>query len=329
LRLVWAQLTRELKIFGFLCTHPQNNHAQNQPHPQTFVNSQIQLNALPFFQNIKNALTAGGTGGLTWHLHAALSSQRWESTKARIETHLFKGLKLRAQLDKHSAGELKLVLIGASAGWMMSTPWLESFKEIVIYDIDPLTPVLFRLNHGRALKQKGVHLRFHTTDAIDQLDRILSKHPDSVIWFDNVLGQHRIRLKNSDLASTQLKILQRRLKGRFWGSVHDLYSGPVQRVPDSPVDALLELARIDGSDQDSARVRITRDENRPIDQEETSLGQARQRFLQKLGATAKGGAWLDHETAKVFPPGTALTWTGWDFKRDYCHCLELGWTSSN
>jgi len=233
----------------------------------------------------------------------------------------------------------------------MSSRWLQAFNEIDAYDIDPLAPLLFRLNHGKALQQKGVNLRFHNLDAIDQLDRVLAKHPNALIWFDNVLGQHRIRLKDSDLASTHLKILQRRLKGRFWGSVHDLYSGPVQSGPLqsdqlqkgqlqkgqqqdsgqinfggkknsnlslSPARVPADVVRLDHSDQDNARVMFN--------QQESTLGQARQQFLQKLGATAGSGAWLDHETSKVFPVGTELKWTGWDFKTGYCHCLEMGWS---
>ena len=280
------------------------------------------MNALPFFQNIKNALTAWGTGGLTWHLHAALSKKRWLHTQDQIQTHLFKGLEL---WRKGRTDARELVLIGASAGWMMSTPWLEEFTSIDVYDIDPLSPVLFRLNHGKSLQQKKIALRFHNLDAIDQLDRVLIKHPKALIWFDNVLGQHRIRLKDSELASAQLKILHSRLKGRFWGSVHDLYSGPVHQTTqdlgtqnsDQLSATSAEVVRLDNSDQDSARVRFNG--------KETNLGQARQQFLHKLGATPAGGAWLDHETSKVFPQGTQLKWTGWDFKPNYCHCLEMGW----
>jgi len=292
---------------------------------------QQNLNALPFFRNIKNVLTAGGTGGLTWHVHAALSGERWSVTKEYIEAQLFKGLELHAKQSKTIDNTLKatrsLVLIGASAGWMMSSRWLEEFSEIDVYDIDPLSPVLFMLNHGRGLRKKGIKVSFYTQDAIDQLDRVLLKHPKSLIWFDNVLGQHRIRLKDSELASTQLKILQRRLKGRFWGSVHDLYSGPVQRGAksqnaDSPgaqtTFKTVQLLRLNDSEADSARVHMN--------EQEMSLGSARQKFLQTLGATPAAGAWLDHETSSVFPPNTPLTWMGWDFRPNYCHCLELGWT---
>ncbi len=290
------------------------------------------LNALPFFQNIKNALTAGGTGGLTWHLHAALSKKQWLRTQDQIQAHLYKGLEMwtRTHLEEgRSLAQLEstreLVLIGASAGWMMSTPWLEEFTSIDAYDIDPLAPILFKLNHGKALQQKKIAVRFHNLDAIDQLDRVLNRHPRALIWFDNVLGQHRIRLKDSELASAQLKILQRRLQGRFWGSVHDLYSGPVLGAVEDQISKSTktlstksaEVIRLDNSDQDSARVRFNG--------VETNLGQARQQFLHNLGATPAGGAWLDHETSKVFPQGTQLIWTGWDFKPSYCHCLEMGW----
>jgi len=290
------------------------------------------LNALPFFQNIKNALTAGGTGGLTWHLHASLSRKKWQFTRDEIHKELMRGLKITApqkiQLSKPEQNQVEtikskeLVLIGASAGWMMSTPWLEEFSLINAYDIDPLSSVLFNINHGKALKRKGIKVKFHTLDAIHHLDHVLSSHPNAYIWFDNVLGQHRIRLRNADLANAQLKIIQLRLRGRVWGSVHDLYSGPstlkehlgAQEYPKS-----VSVVRLDNNTENQARVLYN--------SKEMGLEKARQTFLKELGASRANGAWLDHETSNLFPVKTQLTWTGWAFKPGYYHCLEMGWVT--
>jgi type I restriction enzyme R subunit len=59
-----------------------------------------------------------------------------------------------------------LLLIGCSAGWMLPTPWLQRFKRIDIYDIDPLVPFLFGLRHGRHLKALGIQVHHHRLDAI-------------------------------------------------------------------------------------------------------------------------------------------------------------------
>lgn len=286
------------------------------------------MNALPFFQNIKNALTAGGTGGLAWHIQAMGSKNRWANTKAQIQTELMRVFSLTHTSPVQARAHQSLLLIGASAGWMMSGDWLSNFKEIHTFDIDPFASLLFRLNHSKRLNKSGTALYFHCTDALDQLDRILSSHPGAWIWFDNVLGQHRIRLQNADLASAQLKILHLRLKGRVWGSVHDLYSGPVlektgnlaeqmNQAKYQDFSKIMHLIRSGPQDSDESEVLI--------DGASSTLGKTRQKFLQSLGATASGGAWLDHETSGVFPLGTPISWVGWPFKEGYSHCLEMGW----
>lgn len=228
------------------------------------------------------------------------------------------------QSQTPKADKPTLILIGASGGWMMSTPWLEEFSRIDAYDIDPLAGFLFRLNHGKALKKKAVQLNFHTVDALNQLDLILRAHPSAFVWFDNVLGQHRIRLKSAELASAQLKLIHLRLKNRVWGSVHDLYSGPsclpsALKAGEQPAPA--SILRLDNNTEDRAKVLFNSNE--------MALEHARQRYLQQLGATPAGGAWLDHETSHLFPPKTPLTWAGWAFKPGYYHCLEMGWVIPN
>ena len=81
------------------------------------------------------------TGGLHWHVRAWLAQSRWAQTRADIENWLL----------AHPAPTDHLMLIGASAGWMMSTPWLSRFKTVQTWDIDPLAAPLFRWRHGKAL----------------------------------------------------------------------------------------------------------------------------------------------------------------------------------
>ncbi|MBU3647630.1 MAG: hypothetical protein FGM56_06085, partial [Limnohabitans sp.] len=58
---------------------------------------------------LRDLISAGGTGGLNWHLHAFYARARWQPTIQLIEQFL-------AQVDPKSD---HLVLIGGSAGWMM------------------------------------------------------------------------------------------------------------------------------------------------------------------------------------------------------------------
>jgi hypothetical protein len=280
------------------------------------------LNALPFFINIKNALSAGGTGGLSWHIHAYRSQARWQLIKDEIHNQLMKTLQRGKESEQPNSEDRSLVLIGASAGWMMSSKWLCHFKRIDFYDIDPFAPYLFRMNHARALKAAGCEVHFHTLDAIRYLDQVLGAHPNAFIWFDNVLGQHRVRLKSAELANAQLKILTLRLRGRAWGSLHDLYSGPSALRSSATSGAppqTLSVVRLDQLADAKARVRLS--------SAEMSLEQAQQKYLQMLGATRQLGAWFDHETSHLFPSQTPLVWMGWEFKPGYYHCLEFGWVS--
>ncbi|MEY4663053.1 MAG: hypothetical protein RLZZ239_1526, partial [Pseudomonadota bacterium] len=58
----------------------------------------------------------------------------------------------------------QLVLMGASAGWMLPTLWLQQFEEIHAWDIDPLAAPLFKWRHARELQRHGTTLQFHTGD---------------------------------------------------------------------------------------------------------------------------------------------------------------------
>ena len=104
------------------------------------------------------------TGGVAWHWQAWRSQARWASTSQAIEHWLLnqgKVFKVSGVADQPS-----LLLIGASAGWMMSTQWLQQFARVDIFDIDPWAAPLFKWRHGAALKRNGVALYCHTCDAL-------------------------------------------------------------------------------------------------------------------------------------------------------------------
>ncbi len=240
---------------------------------------------------LRDLIHAGGTGGLNWQLHAYYSCQRWQPTVQLIEQFL-------AQVTPSSD---HLVLIGGSAGWMMPPSWLARFKRIDAYDIDPLAPWLFNWRHGSQLKARGVVVQHHRQDALATLPEVLTTQPQACLWFDNVLGQHRYRIRDEQQVEQDLTQLKHLLQGRHWGSVHDVLSGPT--------DGRLLPA---GLNVWCHHVNATQGSEPPF----------RQKLLASVGAKE---VWQDHLTSQVFPAKTQTTWIPWSFKPNYWHWLQAGW----
>ena len=248
------------------------------------------------------------TGGLRWHWRAFLQRRRWAATSAQIADWL----------DGTQPASTQLLLIGGSAGWMMSSRWLQRFSEIILVDIDPWAPRLFRVNHGRSLRASGTALRFIEADGLQQLEALLAQFPQASLFFDNVLGQHLYRVREIERAEAELDRIALRLHGRDWGSVHDLLSGPIAHDLPAAVMPLCQSAeRAESPPEGGVHYRL----NRRL----TSLDALGQQLLQGVDAE---GIWQDHCTGVVFPNGTAVQFIPWSFKPRYCHWLELGWIRS-
>ena len=230
------------------------------------------------------------TGGLLWHWRAWRSDAQWAQTRAEIETWL-----LAQPIE-----EEQLILIGASAGWMMSPAWLSRYKSIQTWDIDPLAGPLFKMRHGKALRQHGTSLNCFTGDALRMLPTLLKAQPRAAIFFDNVLGQIRFQTHTIHQAENRLQTLTQALRGRHWGSIHDRMSGPVQRAgltTAAPVAHTWPMLMVNEA-------------------------QETQKWLARMGAQSP---WLDHLTGDVFKEGTELTHMAWPMKPDYWHWLQAGW----
>jgi hypothetical protein len=239
----------------------------------------------------RDLLHAGGTGGLNWHVHAHGSLTRWQPTLALVDGFL-------AQVKPSTK---HLVLIGGSAGWMMPHRWLQQFETIDAYDIDPMAPWLFDWRHGRSLRQAGAKVHHHRLDALQHLTQVLQQHPKAFVWFDNVLGQHRYRIRDEARVERELEALKLTLHGRSWGSLHDWLSGPVdlQKAP-------TQLAPL---------VRSHISHNMISDA-------FKQQLLQDVGAHT---AWSDHLTQAVLPADTPTQLMPWAFRPNYWHWLQAGW----
>ena len=230
------------------------------------------------------------TGGWHWHWRAWRSQARWAAASAQIAEWLMAQTMPRQQL----------VLIGASAGWMLPMAWLAQFDEIHAWDIDPLAAPLFRWRHERDLKRQGTALHLYTGDGLARLPDAVKSMPNAFFWFDNVLGQLRFTGAHLENVSHRLQALKNTLKPVAWGSVHDRMSGPTQ------ANVALPLAH-----RGAAGLAM----ESPQEQE----------WLLKIGAMSP---WLDHLTEHVLPEGTPVQNTAWPFKPGYAHWLEMGWTSA-
>ncbi len=233
------------------------------------------------------------TGGISWHWMAWRSKARWAPTAQAIEDWLLNSALALPVKDTNE--KPSLLLIGASAGWMMSNRWLSQFARVETFDIDPLAALLFKWRHAAALQSRGTVLQCHTQDALHNLPALLSTHPKACIFFDNVLGQMRFHHAPSDwqLVEKKLQQLKVQLKGREWGSIHDRMSGPLNDTL-APASEL-PVRHLDWHDQ---------------------------QWLTQLDAQSP---WLDHLTQNVFPSGAKVQDFAWNFSPRYRHWLQAAW----
>lgn len=235
-------------------------------------------------------MSSNPSGGLRWHWRAWRWRQRWVGTCQQIEDWLM------AQTEMPSD---TLVLIGASAGWMMPPRWLARFATVHTWDIDPWAAPLFRRRHGAALQTQGTALHTHTGDALVQLPALMAQHPQALFWFDNVLGQLCLfEPGRTEAVEQRLRTLHQTLAPVAWGSVHDRLSGPV-REQDLAIPPLRRVTAGTGAESPE-----------------------QQAWLRSIHAQSP---WGDHLTAEVFPRGTPLAQIAWPFKPGHWHWLEMGW----
>ena len=231
------------------------------------------------------------TGGPAWHWQAWRSEKAWTPTVAALEAWLL------AQTSAQTPSTL--LLIGASAGWMMPPAWLQQFKEIHTFDIDPLASYLFQWRHGKKLQAHGVNLTCHTQNALVDLPALLKAYPQACVFFDNVLGQLRFNSSNIQLVEKNIARCVQALKGREWGSVHDRMSGPV-----------------------SGSIKFSSADELPQTSGHLDKGEDAQKWLTSIQAQSP---WLDHLTGKVFAKEIAVQNMAWAFKPNYWHWLQAGW----
>lgn len=246
------------------------------------------------------------SGGLFWHLHAWRHQAQWSATCADITQWL-------GQMPPAPDAHPELVIVGASAGWMMPSAWLQNFQTVTTFDLDRWAAPLFRLRHGAALRASNTALQCNTADALTDLDAVLRAHPRALVLFDNVLGQLRFHTPSVDEASRRIETITARMHGRRWGSVHDAFSGRTQRRTGNASAPIMQRSVQAPAPSATSTSQPAQNAARPV-----ALG----RFSRQLHAQ---GEWLDHLTDHVFPAGTPVHHIAWPYSPGYCHWLQAGW----
>ena len=299
-----------------------------RPSQETVSNQALRRHLLAW---LGDALHAQETGGLSWHWSAYRSRHAWAPSKRAIEAFLL----------AHPPSTKDLLLIGGSAGWMMSSKWLCQFKTITIIDIDPLARFFFQYVHGADLKHSQTSWRFERRDALQELPQLLKEHPQALVFFDNILGQQCIRLKDEVLVERLLSHIKKTLEGRDWGSIHDLYSGRIDLeasfakgtlpTPQNLSTFTCQLGEMAQETPTGMANGATNDvdampQHMILNGIKRSFEEGSQMLLQAVNAS---GEWKDHLSVEVFAPDTPSLMIPWFFKPNYCHWLQAGFVPSS
>lgn len=225
---------------------------------------------------------------LGWHWRAYRARQRWQLTRQAIA----RWLALPEALPS------SLILLGGSAGWMMSGEFLARFERVLLIDLDPLAPWLMRWNHRPTLRSTRLQFRHWVGDAHQLLPRALAEDRQACVLFDNFLGLDSMYTGNLEVTAERLRRVHEQVSGRWWGSVHDRLSGP-----------------------GTSQWQLAPCWARPWT---LNAGQAlpQQQMLQAVQAQ---GEWIDHGTEAVLPSPVATTLIPWPIVPGRWHWLQAGW----
>jgi hypothetical protein len=221
------------------------------------------------------------SGGLVWHWRALTRRHRWQHFIQPLDQWL------RAWPQQSDA----LLLIGASAGWCLESGFLQRYRHIHAIDPEPLAQVLFRLRHGKALRESASELHWRQQDAIADLRQLLQRHQGQDVLFSNMLGQHGFHRPSTDQAESEISELKQELMNFNWASYHDRLSGR-QRLNDDTLRSRTLPAGLD------------------------AVALARRLGLQ--------GEWADHLTSQVLPVKQDRLYLPWQLTAERLHWVEVG-----
>lgn len=171
---------------------------------------------MQYLENIRSKLktlnsVVSKSGGWAYHRKHALNFKKWRSFQRHIN------LWLHTKLTPHSQGPL--LLVGPSAGYSLSDEFLSCFAQINAVELDPLSPLIWKIQHKEKIKA-WANTNYFQFD--NPFSRIRQDYPEHRILFCNLLGQLAYDPQfNTTLAenwASDLRSLQN------WLSYHDLYS---------------------------------------------------------------------------------------------------------
>jgi hypothetical protein len=228
------------------------------------------------------------SGGLIYHGRAARYAKTlWAPFRTAVGSWL----------ESWTPPEAKIMIIGASGGYMLPSPFLNRFRVILAVDPDPLARCIFQWRFrslGKALQwESRDHFRFSEMSE-RPFRALLDANPDAAVLFSNLWGQVRFLVEDEDRTDDVLCFWQDRLPellaGRSWASYHDRYSGT---DPATSRTLLASDPKLTGTDL------ICRFYNR-----------------------TPAGEWIDHLTSPFFPAAAHYDYFLWRFTPHSVHIVE-------
>jgi hypothetical protein len=177
------------------------------------------------------------SGGLLYHLRA----WRWADTLWNPFHR-----EVRGWLTYWRPHARHLVLVGPSAGYALSRPFLERFPQLTALEPDALA------RHRLRRRFRSVHIGFGDSAPLAQLGGfawLARQYPDAAFLFCNLLGQTLVGQPADQDRQVWLGQLESDLAGREWASWQDLAS--TSRPPDRHEP--LALDQMEGLDSVLAR----------------------------------------------------------------------------
>lgn len=160
------------------------------------------------------------SGGLVYHYSAFRHQKLWTPFKKNINIWL----------NNIDSRKDHLLLIGPSAGYTLSSDFINSFKKITCYDLDPLAPYFFKKNHPSVNNIQWIQQDLFRDDKGNLSSKLFSKTLHeidlSLVIFCNILGQIPLTQKGltAEIYHTWLKEIEQALAHQNWASYHEVYS---------------------------------------------------------------------------------------------------------
>lgn len=145
-------------------------------------------------------------GGLRYHFTASVRKKSWQNFKNELNEWM---------MNWNPKSE-SVVLVGPSAGYLITDEFLKKFKQIEAWDIDPLAPVLFKKQHPKIKVKWKKKDWFKTFLMANQKPNL-----NTAYVFTGILGQLSFLVKDDQEYDKVFKALNEFLSDTPFLSFHD------------------------------------------------------------------------------------------------------------